>query len=107
MKIHHKVTKSFLSGFINKKVVLIIFAIIVVILVGYGSARVFFNLRNSSKTQEQQNQATGTSTNKMINSTADKSMLVKPATIEQQCVICKSMIKAGAKSSCMVNLKCK
>jgi flagellar basal body-associated protein FliL len=101
---------SELGGFINKKVVISIFAVIVIALAGYGIAKVVFYLRNGSGTTVQQNQVNSNPTNAAIptnNTNTPAKAVVNPATLAQQCAICKSMIKAGAKSSCMTDLKCK
>lgn len=113
-----KATKNFLKGFFNKKILAVIFIIITIVVLLYTVKRVFFSSQKSSglSGQNQKYEAIDQMNNpKQINGQIQTntnnqksaaSIVVEKARHEEQCAICRSIIKSGAASPCMKALKC-
>lgn len=118
-----KIIKNVVNGFVSKKIIIVSALVTVVLLLGVGMAILFFNsshrestegvqqnkmndIKNNAKNAMFQNQMNNPSVNKNVSSTS-VSIAKSAAALAAQCEICKSIIKSGAPSSCMKELKCK
>ena len=118
-----KIIKNFLRGFINKKIAIAISVSVVIIIITVVGVRFLSNdskstpakvleqkmildSKNNAQNAALQNQMNNPSMGKNIN-LSGTTTVKSAAMLEQQCVICRSIIKSGTPSSCMKELKCK
>ena len=118
-----KIIKNVVKGFVSKKIITVSSLVSVALLLGVVIAILFFSsshrestesipqnkmndTKNNAKNAMFQNQMNNPAVNKNVSSTS-VSIAKSAAVLAAQCAVCKSIIKSGAPSSCMKELKCK
>ena len=115
-----KIIKNVVNGFVSKKIITVSSLVIVALLLGIGIVIIFFNsshrgpiegiqqnkMNDTKNNAMFQNQMNNPAVNKNVSSTS-VSIAKSAAVLAAQCAVCKSIIKSGAPSSCMKELKCK